>query len=114
MTGRVVGKYYPGRWRNVSSRGSDVTSSPMKMGRSLARLGFTLKAMGNTRVFEQDGNMMSSIVWKINPTAAMGDGEVRKPTVFGDDLGEIWNKGSGNGGEKRDTIPLSSGRVGGK
>ena len=35
-------------------------------------------------------------------------------TVFGDDLGEIWNKGSGNGGEKRDTIPLSSGRVGGK
>lgn len=51
MTGRVVGKYYPGRWRNVSSHGSDVTSSPMKMGRSLVRLGFTLKAMGNTRGF---------------------------------------------------------------
>lgn len=57
---------------------------------------------------------MSSIVWRINPTAAMGDGEVRKPTVFGDDLGETWNKGSGNGREERDTIPLSSGRVGGK
>lgn len=41
----------------------------------------------------------------------MGDGEVRKPTVFGDDLGETWNKAVGNGGEERDTIPLSSGRA---
>ena len=34
--------------------------------------------------------------------------------MFGDDLGETWNRGSGNGREKRDTIPFSSGRVGGK
>ena len=70
--GRVVGEWHPGRWRNVSSHGGGMTSSPMKTERSLVCLVFFWRQWETSGVFEQNGNMMSSMVWKINAAAMRG------------------------------------------
>ena len=59
----------------MSSHGSDVTSSPMKMEGSLHAWVLLWRQWETSGVFEHDGNMICSIVWKINPAAAMGDAD---------------------------------------
>ena len=60
---------------------------------SLACLGFTLKAMGNIRgvCARWEHDEFHSFENKSSSSHGRCRFKVRKPTVFGDDLGETWN-----------------------